>query len=230
MTARSIKDFALEAGADLVGIAPVERFVGAPAGHLPGDILAGAKSVVSLALRIPAGVLSGPATSYQAAMNAVHAELDRLALAVALRLEASGGRAVPVPSDEPYRHWEPGRSYGRGDLSHKHAAQAAGLGRMGRNSLLITREHGNMVHLVSVVTDTELAPDPMMDWEPCPKGCERCIKACPAGAIAEGMRVEQSACRPVVMQRLAKGAVVESCWACRMACPRGDRPSPADVS
>ena len=220
MTTSSVKDFALAVGADLVGIASVERFGGAPAGHLPGDILAGAKSVVSLALRIPAGVLHGPATSYQAVMNTVHGRLDRMAVAIALFLEESGGRAVPVPSDEPYRHWEPEKSYGRGDLSHKHAAQAAGLGRMGRNSLLITPEFGNMVHLVSVVTDAELASDPVMDWEPCPKDCERCIKACPAGAIADGMRVGQAACRSVVMQKLAKGTVVESCWACRKACPR----------
>jgi epoxyqueuosine reductase len=224
MTSTEVKSFARSAGADLVGIAPVERFGGAPAGHLPRDILAGARSVVSLALRIPAGVLHGPATSYQAAMNAAHAGLDRLGLLVALFIEESGGRAVPVPADEPYRHWVPERSYGRGDLSHKHAAQAAGLGRLGKNSLLITPEFGNMVHLTSVVTDAELEPDPVSDWEPCPKGCERCIRACPAGAIEEGTRVNQAACRPVVMQRLPKGYVVEGCWACRKACPKAAAP------
>ena len=119
-----VKDFARSRGADLVGIAPNERFAAAPEGHRPSDILGGARSVVACAMRIPSGVFLGPGTSYQAVMNACHARLDALAMEVALFLEDRGGKAVPVPSDEPYVHWEPARSYGRGDLSHKHAAQA----------------------------------------------------------------------------------------------------------
>ena len=207
----------------MVGVAPVERFEGAPDGHHPADILAGAASVVVCAKPIPSGVFDGPATSYQIAMDAVHLELDLLATQVALFLEGEGGKAVPVPSDEPYQRWDAERSYGAGDLSHKHAAQAAGLGKLGKNSLLITPQFGNRVHLVSVVTDIDLVPDPVMDWEPCPEGCTRCMHACPAGAIGEGKRVDQALCRPVVMQRLPKGTVVEGCWACRQACPANSR-------
>jgi len=216
-----LKQYALDSGADLVGVAPVERFDGAPAGHQPEDILPGARSVIACARRIPAGILDGPATSYQRAMDVIYDQLDLVACQVALFLEAEGGRAIPVPADEPYRHWEPERRYGRGDMSHKHAAQAAGLGRLGKNSLLITRQFGNRVHLVSVVTDVYLAPDPVLDWDPCPEGCTLCVKACPAGAIGEDQRVEQSLCRPVMMVQLPKGTVVESCRACRKVCPAG---------
>ena len=137
--------------------------------------------MVVCARRIPGGVLDGPATAYQRAMDAAHAHLDLMAGQVAIFVERGGGRAVPVPADEPYAHWEADRRYGRGDLSHKHAAQAAGLGRLGRNSLLITPQYGNRVHLVAIVTDVVLAADPVLDWEPCPKGCTLCRKACPAG-------------------------------------------------
>ncbi len=154
-------------------------------------------------------------------MEVVHAWLDQLAGQIALFLEQDGGRAVPVPSDEPYRHWDAERHYGRGDLSHKHAAQAAGLGRLGKNSLLITPQFGNRVHLVSVVTDVALAPDPVLDWEPCPQGCTLCLRACPAGAIGEGQQVNQALCRQVLLERLPKGKIIESCWACRAACPAG---------
>lgn len=219
VTAESVKQFAQDKGANLVGVAPVERFEGAPGGHHPTDILPGARSVVVCAKPVPAGAFDGPATSYQIAMDAVHLQLDLLATQMALFLEGEGGKAIPVPSDEPYRHWEAERSYGRGDLSHKHAAQAAGLGKLGKSSMLITPQFGNRVHLVSVVTDVELAPDPVLDWEPCPEGCSRCIRACPAGAIGEGQRVDQALCRPVVMQRLPKGGIIEGCWACRQACP-----------
>ena len=185
VTVESVKQFTLDKGANLVGVAPVERFEGAPVGHHPTDILSGARSVVVCAKPIPVGAFDGPATSYQIAMDAAHQQLDLLATQVALFLEEGGGRAIPVPSDEPYQHWEAERSYGRGDLSHKHAAQAAGLGKLGKSSLLIT--------------------------------------PCPAGAIGEGQRVDQALCRPVVMQRLPKGRIIEGCWACRQACPVNSR-------
>ena len=216
-----LKRFAFDSGADLVGAAPVRRFVEAPVGHHPEDILPGAKAVVACARRIPAGALDGPSTAYHRMMEVVHTWLDDLACRVALFLEEGGGRAVPVPSDEPYRHWDAEKVYGRGDLSHKHAAQAAGLGRLGRNSLLITPQFGNRVELVSVVTDLELASDPVIDWEPCPPDCSRCLRACPAGAIGEGQRVDQALCRTAMLEQLPKGALIESCWMCRRACPVG---------
>jgi len=44
-------------GAALVGIAPVDRFQGAPKGHHPGDFLANARSVVVVALPIVSGLM-----------------------------------------------------------------------------------------------------------------------------------------------------------------------------
>jgi epoxyqueuosine reductase QueG len=154
-------------------------------------------------------------------MEVVHARLDFAAAQVALLLEKAGGRAVPVPADEPYSHWEADRQYGRGDLSHKHAAQAAGLGRLGRNSLLITPQYGNRVHLVSVVTDVVLPFNPVLAWEPCLRGCRLCNKACPVGAIGENQDINQALCRPNVMERLPRGTVIESCRICRKVCPAG---------
>ncbi len=220
-TVDALKQLAVTSGADLVGVAPVERFTGAPAGHHPEDILPGAKTVIVCARRIPSGALEGPATAYHRAMEVAHNHLDYVAAQVALWIEQNGGRAVPVPADEPYAYWEAERSYGRGDLSHKHAAEAAGLGRLGKNSLLITPQFGNRVHLVSIVTNVTLPPDPVLDWEPCPKGCTLCRKACPAGPIGENQQVDQALCRPAMVERLPKGRTIESCRACRKVCPAG---------
>ena len=216
---RLVKEFALENGAELVGIAPVERFEGAPAGHHPNDILPDAKSVVVGARPIPASVFESSATSYQLVLDVAHRKLDLLATHVALFLENKGGKAIPVPSDEPYLHWEAERRYGRGDLSHKHAAQAAGIGKLGKNSLLLTQQFGNRVHLVSVITNIELTPDSVMEWEPCPAGCTLCMHVCPSNAIGEAQRVDQTLCRSVMIQQLPKGTLVEGCWACRKVCP-----------
>ncbi len=218
--ANKLKQYALSNGADLAGVASIERFDEAPLGHRPEDIVPGARAVISCAQRIPTSTLDGPSTAYHRAMEVIYDQLDLLACKVALFIESGGGRAIPVPSDEPYRYWESDKLYGRGDLSHKHTAQAAGLGRLGKNSLLITPQFGNRVHLVSVVTDVDLAPDLLLDWDPCPKGCNLCIQACPAAAISEG-QVEQARCREVMMERLPKGTVIESCRACRRVCPAG---------
>jgi epoxyqueuosine reductase QueG len=206
---------------DLVGVASTDRFAEAPVGHHPEDILSGAKAVIACARRIPNGVLEGPATAYHRAMELVHARLDFAAAQVALFLEENGERAVPVPADEPYAHWEAERKYGRGDLSHKHAAQASGLGRLGKNSMLITPQFGNRVHLVSIVTDIELPVDLRLEWDPCPKGCTLCQKACPAGAIVGDQQVDQALCRAKVMEQLPKGTVIESCRLCRKVCLAG---------
>lgn len=219
-TANKLKQYALSNGAVLAGVASIEQFDEAPSGHQPEDILPEATAVISCAQLIPAGVLEGPSTAYHRAMEVIHAQLDLLACKVALFIESGGGRAIPVPSDEPYRYWESDKLYGRGDLSHKHTAQAAGLGRLGKNSLLITPQFGNRVHLVSVVTDVDLVPDLLLDWNPCPEGCTLCVKACPAAAISEG-QVEQARCRSIMMERLPKGIVIESCRACRRVCPAG---------
>lgn len=221
--AEELKDLARSLGADLVGVASVDRFEEAPEGHRPEDILPQARAVVAFAKRMPNGPLEGPATSYQQTMNVLHAQLDLIASQVALFLEREGGLAVPVPADEPYYHWEVENLYGRGDLSHKHAAQAAGLGRLGKNSLLVTPEFGNRVHLVSVVTSVELSADEMMQKELCPSGCSLCIEACPVGAIEEGQRVNQRLCQEVMLQRLPKGTVIESCRECRRVCKVGVR-------
>jgi hypothetical protein len=53
---QKVMDTLLEWGADLVGIAPVERFDGAPEGHRPTDFLPECKSVISIALHLFQGM------------------------------------------------------------------------------------------------------------------------------------------------------------------------------
>lgn len=213
-----LKRFAFSKGADLVGIAPVNRFHEAPEGHRPTDILAEGKTVIVCAKKIPESVLtSGPATSYHQTMVVLHNQLDIIAYEVAAFVEKCGGKAIPIPADEFHFDWNQERLHGRGDLSHKHAAQAAGLGKLGKNSLLIAPELGNRVHLVSVVTNLELDPDPLVAREMCLPACTLCMTASPVKAIQNGV-VDQKKCRSHVFPELPKGLTIEACRECRKAC------------
>ena len=53
---REIANKLLEWGADLVGIAPVERFRDAPEGHKPTDFLPDTKSVISVGIHLFQGM------------------------------------------------------------------------------------------------------------------------------------------------------------------------------
>lgn len=217
-----MKEFALSNGADLVGIASISRFDRAPDGHKPEDILSDAKTVIVFAKRIPNGVvMNGPATSYHNMMIIFYNQLDLIAYEMAIYIGQQGGVAIPVPSDEPYYDWNPDKVHGRGDLSHKHAAQAAGLGRLGKNSLLITPEFGNRVQLVSVVTNLNLEPDPLVEDELCPSKCIICIESCPVKAITNEQQVNQRVCRSHMFLKLPKEQIIYGCRECRKACPIG---------
>ena len=67
-------------------------------------------------------------------------------------------------------------------FSYKHAAVLAGLGTLGRNSLLITPEFGPRVRLACLLTEAPLEQTPPIQKDLC-IGCDACIGVCPAQAI-----------------------------------------------
>jgi len=72
-------------------------------------------------------------------------------------------------------------------------AQRAGLGWIGKNSMLIIRERGSYFFIGELITDLELAydhPDPI-DY--CGT-CTRCTDACPARAILPNRTVDATRC------------------------------------
>ncbi|RKY01623.1 (4Fe-4S)-binding protein, partial [Candidatus Poribacteria bacterium] len=59
LTADMVKEFARSKGADLVGIASIDRFEGAPPQMDPKQIFPRARSVIVIAVRIPRGCYRG---------------------------------------------------------------------------------------------------------------------------------------------------------------------------
>jgi epoxyqueuosine reductase len=67
-------------------------------------------------------------------------------------------------------------------ISYKHAAEAAGLGRIGMNSLLITPKYGPRAGLALCLTEAVLQPDIPLKEQVC-RYCNICVGKCPAKAL-----------------------------------------------
>jgi epoxyqueuosine reductase QueG len=216
---QTIKELATQLGADLCGIAPVARFDRAPRGFHPRDIFPQTESVVAIAKRFPEGPFRARTPiPYTVTSDVIHAEVTRLTCELCDRLERAGRIcAVPVPS-EPYEYWDAMSRQGIGLLSLKHAAWLAGLGAMGKNTLLTNREFGNRLCLGAVLLDVELPGDPLADCQLCDDDCRLCIDACPAHAIGPST-VTQKRCRDYSESRTAKGDHLYVCNQCRTVCP-----------
>lgn len=72
-------------------------------------------------------------------------------------------------------------------------AQKAGLGWLGKNSLLLNREMGSFFFLAELIIDLEATPDLPLAKDYCGT-CTACIDACPTDAIVQPGVVDGSKC------------------------------------
>lgn len=175
---REMKQLATSLGADLVGVADLDRMRALPT--LPAGLMDPFQVAVSVAVALPRAVFSAisdaPTPEYAAIYQNINRLLDDIAVGIARQLDRQGFAALPVPASQVLdrRQWHAA-------LSHKAVARMAGLGWQGKNLLLITPEFGSRVRLVTVLTDAPLIPDTPVKNR-C-GSCRRCKDACPADAI-----------------------------------------------
>ena len=218
-TPNEIKSTALEFGADICGIAPVDRFSSAPKGFHPNDVYSDCQSVLVFAKKLPVeSLFASSCIPYTYINRVIIEEVDGLTLALSRKLEYLAVRNVPVPSDDPSEYWEADRSYARGILSLRHAGHLAGLGVLGKNTLLINDRFGNMIQLGALLLNVRLEGDPIATYEACRADCQLCTRSCPQSAL-DGTTVNQQACRLVSNYRNERGFVLKKCWECRRVCP-----------
>jgi len=218
--ATTVKAIALSLGAEQCGIARADSFSDAPEGFRPADIYPACQSVVVFMKAMPAAITqaANPAP-YSSTAYLLYAELDRLGLDLVRALERRGAPAVPLPCDVPYLHWDEASQHGMGILSMRHAAQLAGLGWLGRNTLLMNEELGNLGYIGAVLTAAELEPDQPLEGCPCPEGCRICQDACPENALV-GKTVIQARCRRRSIVHAGRDFSIYNCHLCRSKCPR----------
>jgi epoxyqueuosine reductase len=121
-----------------------------------------------------------------------------------------------------------------GEIPARMAAARAGLVTYGKNCFVFSNEgvrNSSWIEIVPVVLDREFDPDPPTVELNCPPKCkDRCIKACPTGAIYEPMRMNPRRCiafntyygEKLTPMELRKpmGTWVYGCDVCQEACPR----------
>ena len=197
-----VRQKALTFGADVVGIAPVERWNDyVPEGYRPYDLLPNAKSVIVVGARGPtAGAWKSPNPR----------------LMEVLGLDFANDRAIAaltswVEEDLKYNSIQaPGLSVaGHQPLfSYMLAAVLSGLGTRSLAANIVLNPKYGLLYYSACITTAKLEPDEMLDQDVCPApmciatykhiGKTPCMAACPAddggcidGKINDDGRIEE---------------------------------------
>jgi len=238
ITAEDVKKTALALGADLVGIAPIERFQGAPIQMDPRQIMPEARSVIAMAFRVMRGSLRGieEGTFFSNYSSMGYGGLTYLYMPLVVInlckfIEDAGHEAIPIGHQSDWRaidnEGELRRRYSRPVGAGKAApdvmihlriaAYLAGLGEIGYSKVFLTPRFGPRQRLGVVLTEAKLEPDPIYEGPALCDRCMACVESCPGRAIHAEQTVKVTlAGRPVEWGRL-------DCKACEIAF-RGGKP------
>jgi len=166
----------------------------APEGFRPENFLPSAKTVLVLAQPLPLAVFLAPGENnrfYQRSSYIHYLLMDKLTNDLSLMIQQAGHPSLPIPSYSPLRFY---KGEPRGIISLKHAGVYAGIGKMGRNTLLINPKHGNVMRLGALITEMDWPEYPAIyEKNFCPDDCRLCEDACPVGALRDG-NIDKTKC------------------------------------
>ena len=113
-----------------------------------------------------------------------------------------------------------------GELIDVRVAERAGIGFVGKNGLLVTKEFGSYVYLGELITNIEFPVDAPVDYG-C-GDCTRCVDFCPTNALLGNGKMNAQRCLSYQTQtkgfmpkeyRKKMGHVIYGCDICQQVCP-----------
>jgi len=141
----------------------------------------GVKSAVVVALDYGGRQPAGPIARYARGDDYHDVMIERLE---ALHRWIEYARGSPVR----------GKAYvDTGPILERDLAQKAGLGWIGKNTMLINPRRGSFFFLGALLLDLELEPDAPFETDRCGT-CTRCLDACPTGAFVEPRVLDARRC------------------------------------
>lgn len=187
----------------------------------PAHVLDGARSIVMLAMNYrtaePGGTRAGQGRVSRYAWGfdyhgVVRARLTALAEWLRQRVPAITARGVVDTAP----------------ILEREFAQLAGLGWIGKNTLLLNRELGSWFFLAALLTDRELEYDAPHETDHCGT-CRACLDACPTQAFVDAYVLDARRCISYLTIEL-RGAIPEDlragigdwlfgCDVCQDVCP-----------
>ncbi|MBC8358591.1 MAG: epoxyqueuosine reductase [Candidatus Aminicenantes bacterium] len=213
---RKIKEFALDGGLSLFGVADITEIREEIC--LEKNLKKKFDRGISLGKRLIDAVLEdikdSPTPLYFQHYRQLNFFLDRAAFLLSSRIQELGFQALPIPASQ-ILDWEKQSAH----LSHKKIGYLAGLGYIGRNNLLVNPELGARFRLVTVLTDMPIEIDKPLEGD-CGE-CRACLEPCPAQAINERKEdFDHMACFEKLKEFRKQGIVGQHiCGVCVKACP-----------
>lgn len=190
----NIQSLAINLGASLVGIITTKVLEDGPPSADPRYLLPSANSVISFAISLDKNIVQDFISKkswrpHCENRKAIVQKLYTIGDKLVEQLRSEGYEAINVEVNNNYRPEKDAADITEmtefhPEFSHRYAALAAGVGRLGWSGNLLTREYGALVELGSVLTSATLTPDsPIPDEEhPCDR-CKMCSLVCPVGMV-----------------------------------------------
>jgi epoxyqueuosine reductase len=241
---RQIKDRATELGFALVGVSPAVSATGAAnfdewlargfAGQMsyletrrtayehPRHVLAGVRSLVMLALPYRTTEPPSPNPGHGRVSRYAWGESDYHDL-IHDRLKQLGRFVTSLVPDAAVRG-----VVDSAPLLEREFAERAGLGWIGKHTLLLNRQQGSYFFLAALLTDLELVYDQPQPTDHCGT-CRACLDACPTGAFPQPHLLDATRCisyltiehRDAIPRELRAGIGdwLFGCDVCQDVCP-----------
>lgn len=198
------------------------EFVGKPelfAGRQPRDLMATAKTVVLVSAYIGKYILP-PTGEYgrvsRLVLSGFYSNIVRPLAPIAAYLRAQGHRVLVVDGAASEQ-----------SIPIKGAAVKAGLGWIGKNTLLVSERYGSFQALGALLTDAALAERYPVQADRC-GSCSRCVSSCPTQAIQAPRMLKKPRCLShqfgeepcaVDFSRIDSQGYFFECDLCQNVCP-----------